>query len=55
MANTLSLSMRAGYADPLHWHSDGWSWVVENQTYAPLYWHQEGGRGSGILFQGMNT
>jgi len=32
-----------GYRHPLHWHSDGWTWVAENQIDAPLYWHQEDG------------
>jgi ergothioneine biosynthesis protein EgtB len=34
-----------GYADPLLWLSDGWTWVRANGIEAPLYWIRgEGGR-----------
>jgi ergothioneine biosynthesis protein EgtB len=29
-----------GYENPLHWHSDGWTWVQENRIANPLYWHK---------------
>jgi ergothioneine biosynthesis protein EgtB len=29
-----------GYADPLLWLSDGWTWVRENRIEAPLYWRR---------------
>jgi ergothioneine biosynthesis protein EgtB len=32
-----------GYADPRHWLSDGWAWVVANGIRAPLYWERLGG------------
>ncbi|MDH4091204.1 MAG: ergothioneine biosynthesis protein EgtB [Cyclobacteriaceae bacterium] len=28
-----------GYKHPLHWHSDAWTWIVENRIDSPLYWH----------------
>ena len=28
-----------GYKNFNYWHSDGWSWVKENQISAPMYWH----------------
>jgi len=27
-----------GYADPLHWLSDGWTWRERERVEAPLYW-----------------
>lgn len=30
-----------GYKNPMLWHSEGWSWVKENQISAPLYWENE--------------
>jgi ergothioneine biosynthesis protein EgtB len=27
-----------GYADPLHWLSDGWAWVQAERIESPLYW-----------------
>ena len=29
----------SGYKNAAHWHSDGWTWVTENEISAPLYWH----------------
>ena len=31
-----------GYADPMHWHSDGWDWVKQDDVASPLYWHGSG-------------
>ncbi len=31
-----------GYADPLLWLSDGWTWVGEQGIEAPLYWVRDG-------------
>jgi ergothioneine biosynthesis protein EgtB len=28
-----------GYHDFRHWHAEGWDWVKNNKTEAPLYWH----------------
>jgi len=28
-----------GYKNFNYWHSDGWSWVNQNQISAPMYWH----------------
>lgn len=30
-----------GYADPLLWLSDGWAWLNEHGSKAPLYWHED--------------
>lgn len=29
-----------GYTDFRHWHAEGWDWVKQTGTQAPLYWHQ---------------
>ena len=29
-----------GYRDPVHWLSDGWAWVQNQQIEAPLYWNR---------------
>ncbi|WP_028376663.1 ergothioneine biosynthesis protein EgtB [Leeuwenhoekiella sp. MAR_2009_132] len=31
----------SGYKQTLLWHSEGWSWVTENNITAPLYWHKQ--------------
>ena len=28
-----------GYQDFRFWHAEGWDWVKQSQTKAPLYWH----------------
>jgi len=28
-----------GYSDFRYWHSEGWEWVKQQNTKAPLYWH----------------
>ncbi len=33
-----------GYADPVHWLSDGWAWRARESVEAPLYW-RKGDRG----------
>jgi len=30
-----------GYRDPVHWLSDGWAWVQNQQIEAPLYWNRK--------------
>jgi ergothioneine biosynthesis protein EgtB len=32
-----------GYSDPLLWHSDGWTWITENNVKHPLYWQYRDG------------
>ena len=32
-----------GYGDHRLWHAEGWDWVNQNQTEAPLYWQQRAG------------
>ena len=32
-----------GYHDPVHWLSDGWAWVQNQQIEAPLYWSRGAG------------
>lgn len=33
-----------GYTDFRYWHSEGWEWVKQSGTQAPLYWHNIDGR-----------
>lgn len=33
-----------GYTDFRYWHSEGWEWVKQSDTHAPLYWHNIDGR-----------
>lgn len=33
-----------GYKNPVFWHSDGWTWVKENNIKSPLYWHKTDGK-----------
>ncbi|MBV9881964.1 MAG: ergothioneine biosynthesis protein EgtB [Sphingomonadaceae bacterium] len=43
-ADWLGFIADGGYANPLLWLSDGWTWVKENGIEAPLYWLRgEGG------------
>jgi ergothioneine biosynthesis protein EgtB len=37
-ADWLAFIADGGYKNPLHWHSEGWTWVKENNIEAPLYW-----------------
>ena len=37
-ADWLAFIADGGYENPLHWHSEGWTWVKENNIQAPLYW-----------------
>ena len=37
-ADWLAFIADGGYENPLHWHSEGWTWVKENNIEAPLYW-----------------
>lgn len=37
-ADWLAFIADGGYKNPLHWHSEGWAWVKENNIEAPLYW-----------------
>jgi ergothioneine biosynthesis protein EgtB len=37
-AEWLGFIADGGYADPLLWLADGWTWVRENGIEAPLYW-----------------
>jgi ergothioneine biosynthesis protein EgtB len=34
----LGFIAEGGYANPLLWLADGWTWVQENKIEAPLYW-----------------
>jgi iron(II)-dependent oxidoreductase len=31
-----------GYSDARLWSSDGWSWRMDNDAHAPLFWHDDG-------------
>jgi ergothioneine biosynthesis protein EgtB len=33
-----------GYRNFAHWHAEGWDWVKNHGTGAPLYWHMIDGR-----------
>ncbi|MFI8377388.1 ergothioneine biosynthesis protein EgtB [Leeuwenhoekiella sp. NPDC079379] len=41
----------SGYEQTLLWHSEGWSWVTENNIIAPLYWHKQN---DGWEYYGLN-
>jgi ergothioneine biosynthesis protein EgtB len=38
-AEYLEFIQDGGYTDFRHWHSEGWDWVKQTATQAPLYWH----------------
>ncbi|WP_116788642.1 ergothioneine biosynthesis protein EgtB [Flavobacterium psychrotrophum] len=39
-AEYLDFIINGGYTDFRHWHSEGWEWVKQTGTKAPLYWHE---------------
>ena len=41
-ADWLGFIADGGYADPLLWLADGWTWVQQERIDAPLYWLKEG-------------
>jgi ergothioneine biosynthesis protein EgtB len=40
----LAFMEAGGYKDFSHWHAEGWDWVKNHGTGAPLYWHLIDGR-----------
>ncbi|MFD0751091.1 ergothioneine biosynthesis protein EgtB [Mucilaginibacter calamicampi] len=42
-----------GYHDFRHWHAEGWDWVKNNKTEAPLYWHLIDGEWHNYTFRGL--
>jgi ergothioneine biosynthesis protein EgtB len=42
-----------GYTDFRHWHSEGWEWVKQTATQAPLYWHQIDGKWMHYTLNGL--
>lgn len=41
------------YRDFKHWHAEGWDWVKNNQTQAPLYWHLIEGKWFNYALNGL--
>jgi ergothioneine biosynthesis protein EgtB len=42
-----------GYKDFNFWHSDGWTWVKENNAESPMYWHFIDGQWHNYTLQGL--
>jgi ergothioneine biosynthesis protein EgtB len=42
-----------GYTDFRHWHSEGWDWVKQTGTQAPLYWHKIDGKWMHYTLSGL--
>lgn len=41
-----------GYENASLWHADGWTWVQEQHTKAPMYWQKNDGAWSEFTLQG---
>jgi ergothioneine biosynthesis protein EgtB len=52
-AEWLGFMADGGYADPLLWLADGWTWLQENRIAAPLYWVQSDGGWSRFGLDGL--
>jgi len=52
-AEWLGFISDGGYADPLLWLADGWTWLQENRIAAPLYWVQGNGGWSRFGLDGL--
>ena len=37
-------NIKRGYKEFKYWLDEGWSWVAENESEAPLYWHKIDGK-----------
>ena len=42
-----------GYKNFNYWHSDGWTWVNQNQISAPMYWHLLDGKWYNYTVEGL--
>jgi ergothioneine biosynthesis protein EgtB len=52
-AEYLEFIENGGYTDFRHWHSEGWDWVKQTGTQAPLYWHQIDGKWMHYTLNGL--
>lgn len=52
-AEYLQFMEDSGYSDFRHWHAEGWDWVKENDTKAPLYWHFMNGKWMHYTLNGL--
>jgi len=43
-----------GYQDFRHWHSEGWDWVKQSGSKAPLYWHNIENKWMHYTFKGLS-
>jgi ergothioneine biosynthesis protein EgtB len=44
-----------GYADPVHWLSEGWDWVQANRLTQPMYWRRDEGKWQEFTLHGLQT
>ncbi len=49
----LEFMNEGGYEDFRFWHSEGWEWVKQRQTHAPLYWHYIDDQWQYYTFRGL--
>lgn len=52
-AEYLEFIQAGGYTDFRHWHSEGWDWVKQTGTQAPLYWYQIDGKWMHYTLNGL--
>ncbi|KAA2238558.1 ergothioneine biosynthesis protein EgtB [Chitinophaga agrisoli] len=52
-AEYLAFIEAGGYQDFRFWHAEGWDWVKQQLTHAPLYWHQVDGKWMHYTWQGL--
>ena len=49
----LDFMLAGGYEDFRYWHADGWEWVKQRTSKAPLYWHQVDGKWMTYTLSGL--
>jgi ergothioneine biosynthesis protein EgtB len=52
-AEYLDFMAAGGYTDFRYWHAEGWDWVKQLETHAPLYWHNVDGKWMYYTWQGL--
>lgn len=52
-AEYLEFIENGGYTDFRHWHSEGWDWVKQTGTQAPLFWHKIDGNWMHYTLSGL--